>query len=215
MTARNSFTRTDETDDQLFYQSPRLVQHIDDGFIQKLQQLFQEVLPPKATILDLMSSWVSHLPADLPVNRVVGLGMNEVELAANPQLQAYTVQNLNQNPVLPYPDQTFDAVLNTVSIQYVTRPLELMREVHRVLKPGGVTVVSFSNRMFPTKAVEAWRDSSDEDHVQLVTAYFTKAGGFTQIRAVRQVAPRTGNFMDWFTQPQDPFYAVVAEREAQ
>jgi len=96
------FRRTDESDDRLFYQTPRLVQHIDDGFIQSLQEVFREVIPAQADVLDLMSSWVSHLPADLPLGRVTGLGMNAVELAANPHLKDYVVQSLNESPILPY-----------------------------------------------------------------------------------------------------------------
>ncbi|WP_218082450.1 class I SAM-dependent methyltransferase [Anthocerotibacter panamensis] len=206
------FARVDEGDDRLFYQAPRLVQHIDAGFIQTLQQLFREVIPPNAVILDLMSSWVSHLPEDLPVRQVIGLGLNAAELAANPQLERFTVQNLNLDPYLPYPDATFDVVLNTVSIQYVTRPLVLMGEVRRVLKPGGRAIVSFSNRMFPTKAVAVWRERSDEEHCALVMAYFEQCGGFINIRSMRRVAPVATGLARWFVPAQDPFYAVMAER---
>jgi len=205
------FRRTDESDDRLFYQTPRLVQHIDDGFIQSLQEVFREVIPAQADVLDLMSSWVSHLPADLPLGRVTGLGMNAVELAANPQLKDYVVQSLNESPILPYPADSFDAVLITVSIQYVTRPLELMAEIARVLKPSGVVVISFSNRMFPTKAVEVWRNGSDEEHVQLVSSYLTQTAHFTNLRVIRRIPQRTGSWLDWLLSPQDPFFAVIAE----
>ncbi len=207
----NPFARVDESNDRIFYQAPRLVQHIDDGFIAHLQELLREVIPPQAEVLDLMSSWVSHLPTDLVLGKVTGLGMNQVELAANPQLHAFAVQNLNENPVLPYGDQTFDIVLNTVSIQYVTQPLALVQEIHRVLKPGGQAVVSFSNRMFPTKAVEVWRTSTDDQHMQLVRLYFERAEGFDPIREVRKVNVGKG-LNAWFMNPGDPFYAVVAQR---
>lgn len=213
MTNSASFQRIDESDDGLFYQTPRLVQHIDDGFIQSLQQVFREVIPAQGDVLDLMSSWVSHLPNDLPLGRVTGLGMNAVELAANPQLKDYVVQSLNESPVLPYPSRSFDAVLITVSIQYVTRPLELMAEIARVLKPSGVVVISFSNRMFPTKAVEVWRSGSDEDHVQLVSSYLTQTALFTKLRAIRRIPERSGGWLDWLMSPQDPFFAVIAERD--
>ncbi len=205
------FNRIDDSDDALFYQAPRLVQHIDDGFIGHLQALMHEIIAPQATILDLMSSWVSHLPKSLAVGDVVGLGMNEVELAANPQLSRYTVQNLNQNPILPYADQSFDVVLNTVSIQYVTRPLELMPEIARILKPNGSVIISFSNRMFPTKAVTAWREGSDEDHVALVQGYFQQTQGLTNIRVIRKVSAVQG-VMTWFLPSADPLYAVIGQK---
>jgi SAM-dependent methyltransferase len=207
-----TFARVDESDDRLFYQQPRLVQHIDDGFIRQLQGLLREVLPSHADVLDLMSSWVSHIPTDLKLGRVVGLGMNGVELAANPQLQTYTVQSLNENPILPYQNGEFDAVLITVSIQYVTRPFELIPEIGRVLKPGGTAVISFSNRMFPTKAVAIWRESSDADHLKLVQHYFEKAGVFTDITQIHKTASSQNNPLSWFLSPGDPFYAVVAKK---
>jgi SAM-dependent methyltransferase len=173
------FRRQDEQADEQFYASPRLVVHIDERAIRTLTALLAKLLPPQGVYLDLMSSWRSHLPDELKPVRVVGLGMNAKEMEENPQLDAYLVQNLNENPTLPLPTAEFDAVICTVSVQYMTKPLATFREVNRVLKPGGIFVVSFSNRCFPTKAIAAWLASSDAQHLQLVESYFAATGNWT------------------------------------
>lgn len=166
------FRRQDESDDSLFYSFPRLVTHIDDRTIAALTSLYRRLLPPGGVYLDLMSSYRSHLPEDVPNSGVVGLGMNAVEMARNPQLDQWVVHDLNTGPMLPFEDEVFDAVTCAVSVQYLIRPVTVFREVHRVLKPGGVFVVSFSNRCFPTKAVSAWLRATDTEHLVLVTQYF-------------------------------------------
>jgi SAM-dependent methyltransferase len=203
--------KVDLTDDLLFYETPRLVYHTDESFVAKLQGLLEKILPPQAEILDLMSSWVSHLPKDYQPKRVVGHGMNKVELSQNPVLSDYFVQNLNENPQLPLEDESFDVVLNTVSIQYLQRPVAVLQEVHRVLKPGGLVVISFSNRMFPTKAIQAWANRSDKERLELVTRYIRTAGGFGNIETHAQAdsAPPKAWWMPW-AETEDPFYAVVA-----
>ncbi len=142
------FVRIDESGDREFYDQPRFVRHIDDGAIADVTDAILRHVAPSADLLDLMSSWVSHLPpvAELPLGRVAGLGMNAAELAANPRLTEWVVHDLNRGERLPYDDAAFDAVLITVSVQYLTRPVETLREVARVLRPGGVVLVSFSDR---------------------------------------------------------------------
>jgi SAM-dependent methyltransferase len=203
--------KVDLTDDLLFYETPRLVYHTDESFVAKLQGLLEKILPPQAEILDLMSSWVSHLPKEYQPKRVVGHGMNRVELSQNPVLSDYFVQNLNENPQLPLEDESFDVVLNTVSIQYLQRPVEVLQEVRRILKPGGLVVISFSNRMFPTKAIQAWASRSDKERLELVTRYIRTAGGFGNIETHAQAdsAPPKAWWMPW-AETEDPFYAVVA-----
>jgi SAM-dependent methyltransferase len=127
----------DPSDDALFYSYPRFVTHVDAGFIGQLTDLYRHYLRPQTHILDLMSSWVSHLPPEMDFAHVEGHGMNAEELAANPWLNHFFVQNLNQNPLLPFPDCTFDAVLNAVSVQYLQQPEQVFAEVHRILKPQG------------------------------------------------------------------------------
>src|SRR5919199_934566 len=151
-----AFRRYDETPDEEFYKIPRLVTHIDELAIAAVTQLYREFFPAGGEILDLMSSWVSHLPEEIRYERVVGLGMNEVELKRNPRLNEYVVQDLNANPKLPFGEAEFDGVGICVSIDYLTNPVAVLREVGRVLRLGSPIIVTFSNRCFPTKAVAIW-----------------------------------------------------------
>lgn len=147
----NQRTKLDDSDDKLFYSDPRFVTHVDDGFIQQLTDLYRDRLKPNTRIFDMMSSWVSHLPNEMEFAHVEGHGLNAEELARNPRLNHYFVQDLNQNPKLPLKEQDFDAVLNTVSVQYLQYPEAVFAEIYRILKPGGVAIISFSNRMFYQK----------------------------------------------------------------
>ena len=192
------FRRGDESPDPRFYSVARKVTHIDDGAIAAVTSLYAELLPEGAEVLDLMSSWRSHLPP-ARAGRVVGLGMNAEELADNPQLDEVLVADLNADPVLPFGDASFDAVVCCVSVQYLTRPTEVFAEVARVLRPDGPFVITFSNRCFPDKAVAAWMAGGDEDHVTLVSDYFERTPGFGPVEAG---ASRPG----W----GDPLYAVWA-----
>ncbi|CAN5582912.1 class I SAM-dependent methyltransferase [soil metagenome] len=194
-----NFRRYDEQADEQFYVSPRLVVHIDDQAIRTLTALLAKLLPPTGIYLDLMSSWRSHLPTQLKPSKVVGLGMNAQEMAENPQLDSYLVHNLNTNPAMPWPDAEFDAAICTVSVQYMTKPVEIFREVNRVLKPGGLFVLSFSNRCFSTKAIAAWLSGTDQQHVQVVESYFTASGHWTK--------PETTGYTP---KNSDPLYAVWA-----
>ncbi|MBC8104446.1 MAG: methyltransferase domain-containing protein [Cytophagales bacterium] len=198
-----AFRRYDETPDSDFYQIPRLVTHIDDSAIAAVTQLYREQFPPTARVLDLMSSWVSHLPSEIPYPKVVGLGMNARELAANPRLSEWVVQSLNANSTLPFPDAAFDACGICVSIQYLTDPVSVLREVGRVLTPGSPIVITFSNRCFPTKAVAVWQQLSDQNHLKLVAHYLHEAGEWDEITLLDR-SPRQGK--------GDPLFAVTARR---
>jgi SAM-dependent methyltransferase len=205
-------TKLDETDDTLFYSVPRFVTHVDEGFIQQLTDLYRERLQPQTRIFDMMSSWVSHLPEEMTFEHVEGHGMNADELSRNPRLDHYFVQNLNHNPVLPLSDQSFDAVLNTVSVQYLQNPEVIFAEIHRILKPGGLAIFSFSNRMFYHKAIQAWRDSPERDRVELVKGYFSAVPGFSEPEAIARVS-NLPSFMQMLGMAGgDPFYAVMAHR---
>jgi SAM-dependent methyltransferase len=204
-------TKLDDTDDALFYSFPRFVTHVDEGFIDRLTNLYSERLKPNTRIFDMMSSWVSHLPEEMEFAHVEGHGMNPEELAKNRRLNHYFVQNLNQNPKLPLPDQDFDAVLNCVSVQYLQYPDAIFHEMHRILKPGGVAIVSFSNRMFYQKAIQAWRDSSETSRVKLVKSYFQSVPGFSPPEVIVHQPPVPG-FLQWLGASGDPFYAVIASR---
>ena len=166
----------DPTDDAVFYIPERKVVHIEAGAIEALRACYAEVLPPGGRVLDLMSSWRSHLPHEGGYAEVVGLGMNAGEMADNPQLDSFVVHDLNATPVLPFEDASFDGAVCTVSVQYLTSPIEVFAEVRRVLRAGAPLAVSFSNRCFPTKAVAVWRYGRDADHVDLVRAYLASSG---------------------------------------
>ena len=195
-----AYRRIDESPDEDFYQTPRLVTHIDEGAIAAVTQLYRESFPSGGEILDLMSSWVSHLPPEVEYRRITGLGMNEVELRRNERLDSYVVQNLNRDPALPFDNEEFDGCGICVSVDYLTRPVQVLREVGRVLKVGAPVVISFSNRCFPTKAVEIWHHLDDAGHMRLVEEYCREAGNFRDIRGLDR-SPRR-HF-------SDPLYAVV------
>ena len=178
------FARVDESPDAEFYAAPRFVLHIDPATIAALTELYREELPAGSSLLDLMSSWISHLPAEVPYAHVSGLGMNAEELAANPRLDARVVQDLNQSPALPCADASFDAILCAVSVQYLTRPVEVFRECARVLRPGGKLLIATSHRLFPTKAIAAWRSLEPGDRMRFLHACLERAGGFLTPRVI-------------------------------
>ncbi len=171
-----AFAKEDASDDALFYRPPRLVTHIDAGAVAALKAHYAARIAPGSAVLDLMSSWVSHLPADLPLHEVIGHGMNAAELDANPRLTRRFVQDLNRQPALPLADGSVDAVLVCVGVQYLQRPVEVFAEVARILVPGGLVIVSFSNRCFPTKAVAAWLGLDMGGRAGLVRLYLERAG---------------------------------------
>ena len=191
------FEREDESDDGLFYRSPRFVTHIDDATIDALTAFYEEFLPPGARILDLMSSWISHLPPDIAYAHVAGLGMNAEELAANTRLSARIVHDLNIDPRLPFADASFDRAVIAVSVQYLVRPFAVFADLRRVLAPGGRVAVAMSHRCFPTKAVFAFRALSPTDRGRLVAAYMHTAG-FESIDFADRSPPRG-----------DPLWVVV------
>ncbi len=190
------FDRADESGDAHFYSWPRLVTHIDDGAIAAVGALYAE-LGLDGDVLDIMSSWVSHFqnaPAHLTV-----LGINLAELAENPQASARVVHDLNAQPELPFADASFDAVVCCVSVDYLTQPIEVFRDVARVLRPGGSFVCTFSNRCFPTKAIRGWLYASDEEHCGIVAEYFRRSGGFEETVVDRRTPP---------SHHGDPLFAV-------
>ncbi|WP_435359866.1 class I SAM-dependent methyltransferase [Haloarchaeobius sp. DFWS5] len=198
--------RLDDGPDEEFYDQPRLVQHVDSGFRRRLTDLYRTRLADGDVVLDAMSSWVSHLPDDRKFERVVGHGLNEAELAENPRLDDFVVQNLNENQSLPFADETFDAVLCAVSVQYLQYPMAVFREFARVLQPDGVLVVSFSNRTFWQKAIRAWRETSMDERRDLVVRYCEESG-FEVVETVRE--PRHSVLPGM---SGDPFYTVIARR---
>ncbi|KAC6424564.1 hypothetical protein FH972_027246 [Carpinus fangiana] len=196
-----AFAKRDPSPDGLFYAEPRFVTHIDDRAVAAVTDLYRATFRPGDRLLDLMSSWVSHLPEEVAYAEVVGLGMNAAELAANPRLARTVVQSLNDQPALPFDAASFDGAACCVSVQYLQRPVSVLREVLRCLKPGAPFAITFSDRCFPTKAVAIWQ-ADVVDNADLVTAYLSRAG-FDRIEA-RQILAR-----DRFG---DPLWAVVGRR---
>lgn len=218
-------TKLDPQDDRNFYEYPRLVKHVDASFLGQVTELYRQRVPPGGTVLDLMSSWVSHLPDDVSYARVIGHGLNAAELARNPRLSEFFVRNLNKEPSgWSLADQSVDAVLCCVSVQYLQQPEAVFAEIHRVLKPGGVCIVTFSNRLFYEKAIQAWRDTSGYARCLLVSSYFQCVDGFTQPEVLTEVkasSSRAAPAAPAWLQPLlkffqrssgDPFYAVVSYR---
>lgn len=205
-------TKLDESDDRLFYSYPRFVTHVDDGFIAQLTQLYRDRLKPNSRIFDMMSSWVSHLPQDMTFAHVEGHGLNQEELAKNRRLNHYFVQNLNDNPHLRLEDQSFDAVLNAVSVQYIQHPEVVFSEIHRILKPGGIAIISFSNRMFYQKAIQAWREGNEGSRVALVKRYFKAVEGFSNPEAIARKSDLPSILQFMGMGGGDPFYAIIAHR---
>lgn len=177
-----AFLKEDEDDDSVFYRPARLVTHIDDLATRALTAYYRDNLPSGGVLLDLMSSWVSHLPPEVTYTEVIGQGMNAEELRANPRLSRNFVQNLNRNPILPLDAVSCDAALCCVGIQYLQRPLDVCAEILRVLRPGAPFIVSFSNRCFPTKAVAIWQSLDFRGRAALVRLYLQHAG-FGEISA--------------------------------
>jgi len=171
-----AFAKQDLGDDLAFYEPARLVTHIDAGAIHALTACYREHLPDGTHVLDLMSSWVSHLPAERDYPQVVGHGMNAQELAANPRFSRWFVQDLNRATTLPLDDVMFDAALCCVGAQYLQQPVAVFQEVRRTLRRGAPFIVSFSNRCFPTKAVAIWRSLDTAGHAALVQLYLERAG---------------------------------------
>jgi SAM-dependent methyltransferase len=192
------FVRGDESPDAGFYAFPRYVTHIDEGAIAAVGALYEE-LGVAGAVLDLMSSWVSHFTR--PPDSLTVLGMNADELAANPQARAWVVHDLNAEPTMPFAEDSFDHATCCVSVDYLTRPVDVFRDVARVVRPGGLFVCTFSNRLFPTKAIRGWLASGDDAHQQIVAEYFRGAGGFAPA-GTRRCTPDM--------HPGDPLFAVWA-----
>ena len=201
------FDRADPSPDAEFYEPTRLVTHIDDGAIAAVGKLYAELGLDGAgnrpqRVLDLMSSWISHLAS--PPAELIVLGMNAAELDANPMATERIVQDLNDNPRLPLPDASVDGVLCCVSIDYLTRPVEVLAEAARVLRPGAPVAITFSNRCFPSKAIRGWLGTDDATHCAIVVEYLRLAGGFTEAEASLRTAG--GRYRG------DPLFAVVARK---
>ncbi len=212
--SRGAFSRNDESKDPVFYEKPRLVHHVDGQARAHMTELYKNLLRPDMAVLDLMSSWRSHLPDSVPLSSVVGLGLNDREMGENQDLTGHVVHDLNDEPRLSFADGLFDAVLCSVSVEYLTQPFDVFREVARVLKPGGVFVNTFSNRWFPPKAIALWSELTDFERMGLVGEYFMESGRYGNLKTFSARGwPRPEDDRYYGENPtSDPLYAVWAEK---
>lgn len=202
--------KLDREDDAIFYRDPRFVHHLDDAFRDRLTRLYRERIPSCATVLDLMSSWVSHLPDDIRYERVVGHGLNEQELSANPRLDSHWMQNLNLDQKLPLPDAFVDVTLIVAGWQYLQYPEAVAAELLRITRPAGQVIVSFSNRMFFTKAPQIWTDSDDREHLDYVSEVLV-AQGWNAPTQIAEPTRATG-LKGLIGGQGDPFFSVIATK---
>jgi len=216
MSSAEAFSRLDDSNDSRFHETDRFVNHLDLLALSTVQHLIGNLnIEENPVILDLMAGWDSHIPDDLKASDVVGLGLNENELKKNKKLTRYVLHDLNQDPHLPFPDSAFDVVLNTVSVDYMTQPMDVFKEVGRILKPGGLFLVIFSNRMFPQKAVKVWRESDENERVILVNDFFDRSGAFektSHFASKGRPRPKDDKYAGE-TPVSDPIYAVYAEKK--
>ena len=201
----NAFNREDESDDALFYSEARLVVHIDAAAITQLKKYLLDQLPEGCTMLDLMSSWRSHIPDGVTTHQVYGLGLNGEEMSNNPQLDHWVIKDINKDSNLPYEDSKFDAVMVVVSIQYMTDPISVFDEVNRVLKKDSKFHVVYSNRMFPTKATKIWKAFDNIERANLIGSYLGNSGLWSVPNAI-DISP-VGSVVS------DPLFVVSAQKK--
>lgn len=202
--SNTDFRRSDESSDSYFYNQPRIgIYHIDDQAVRALTRFYAKNLSANCDILDICSSWVSHLPEEYQVKSLSILGISQEELDANKRATNRIVQDLNRNTNLPFEDNSFDVITNVVSVDYLTKPLEIFKEMGRVLRPGGKAYMSFSNRCFPTKAIDIWCRTNDMEHVFIVGCYFHFSEMFLSPKA-HDLQPGL------FPGMSDPMYIVEA-----
>ncbi len=211
---RQLLSRRDDRPDGLFYQTDRFVPHIDTTASGQVSRLYRRIIGAEDTVLDLMAGWSSHLPETGVARCVYGLGMNPNELAANPVLTKTVVHDLNQTPTLPFADQFFDAVICSLSVEYLIRPVEVFMDVGRVLKPGGVFAVCFSNRWFPEKAIRIWKDLHEFEREGLVLEYFYGAGCFERLEtfSIRGYPRPADDSYACRLELSDPVFMVVGRK---
>ncbi len=209
------FDREDASDDDQFYRQPRFVHHIDAAAIGVIREIYGHILKDGMKVLDLMSSWTSHIPENIQPEKLTGLGMNMAELEKNDRLTDRIVHDLNEKPQLPFDSGSYDAILCTVSVEYLIHPQTVFNEMARILKPGGVAVMTFSNRWFPPKVIKIWKELSEFERMGLVLEYFMGTGKFRNLETLSvRGLPRPWDDK-YFPQMRysDPVFAVWGTRD--
>ena len=201
-------TKSDICDDEIFYQQPRYVHHLSDSFRNRLTSLYSEYLLNHQIILDLMSSWVSHLPSNISYKKVIGHGMNEAELSSNERLDRFFVQNLNKKQNMPIEDSSVDVGLIVAGWQYLQYPEKVSLELSRVIKSDSLLIISFTNRAFWTKAPNIWTYSSEEKRIEYVTSVLTSNGW--RIEKILNEKTQDKKLFGFYSSESDPFFSVIA-----
>lgn len=212
---KEDFKRLDEMDDAIYYAIERPGPHLDSLALNTVERVIKElIVEDEPVILDLMAGIDSHIPDSIKVREVVGLGLNDSELKKNGRLSSYRVHDLNREPRLPFAEDTFDVVINTVSVDYMTQPFVIFEEVSRILKPGGLFLVIFSDRYFPEKAVKVWKQGSEEERILFVEEFFRRTPGFEKLRLfISKGWPRPkGDRYSDLGIPSDPVYVLYSEK---
>jgi len=211
----DAFSRCDESPDSLFYKNPRMVYHIDASARRVVRELYSKILKPGMRVLDLMASWDSHVDRAIPLHGLTVLGLNQNELEANKQLTAFRVFDLNRSGTLPFEKDSFDAVICTSSVEYLTDPFRTFQEVSRILNPGGIFILTFSNRWFPPKVVKIWKTIHEFERIGLVSEYFLQNGSFANIETFSMRGlPRPPDDKYYSENPlSDPVFAVWARKK--
>ncbi len=206
---QENFKRKDGEDDSVFYSKPRFVHHLDSYARESITGLYRKIIGRGSEVLDLMASWNSHLSEDMDLKKLAVLGLNLEELAQNSMATEKSVQNLNTDKILPYNDNSFEAVICSASVEYLTDPVAIFKEVNRILRSGAVFVLTFSNRWFPPKAVNIWTEMHEFERLGFVLEIFRKAGNFTDLHTYsRRGLPRPEDDPHWEEMASDPVYAV-------
>jgi SAM-dependent methyltransferase len=210
------FHRQDESEDRRFYQKPRLVNHVDETALSMISSIYRRFLKPGMRVLDLMSSWTSHLPIDVENLAVSGLGLNREELESNKDLDGFVIHDINRDPILPFKDGEFDAVLCTVSVEYLIDPLAVFKEIARLLKPGAPFVVTFSNRWFPPKVTTQWTHLHEFERPGFVLECYRRSGAFSNLHSesIRGFPRAAGDKYYPLVELSDPVYAVWGTRHS-
>ena len=201
--------KQDLGDDSIFYSEPRFVHHLDSGFRRRLTNLYRQYLFADSIILDLMSSWVSHLPEDVEYKKVIGHGLNRVELENNKRLESFWIQDLNKDQDLPFADSSIDTCLMVAAWQYLQEPEQLAYEIRRITKPSGKLIISFSNRAFWTKTPRIWREGTDQDHIAYIKSVLYSQG-WSSLEHIAEVTKSEG-LLGLFGGNGDPFFSVIAK----
>ena len=200
--------KSDISDDEIFYQQPRFVHHLSDSFRTRLTNLYSEYLLKHYIILDLMSSWVSHLPPNIRYKKVIGHGMNQAELSSNERLDRFFVQNLNKKQNMPIEDSSIDVGLIVAGWQYLQYPEMVSLELSRVIKSDSLLIISFTNRAFWTKAPNIWTYSSEEKRIEYVTSVLTSNGW--RIEKILNEKTQDKKLFGFYSSESDPFFSVIA-----